>query len=253
MNFFLPLEEIHVWFFPVSLLNETNACFQRHFFNSEVASSRDVLRSLLSRYLNSSPEELVFQKTTHGKLFLPEHPHFFFNMAHSGDLLALVFSHTPVGIDLEKKRKVKALALANKFFSAEEIDFITSEGEASIEKKFLQLWTAKEAVLKADGRGITEGLREVFAIIEDNKIVSLTLEKQPWHVASWFLRSNAQHVSKPAEYAGAVATLLADPLTRIFHLSLLRKPGSPMDTSLGSDFNLDSMYTYSPASKSSPA
>ena len=42
-------------------------------------------------------------------------------------------------------------------------------------------------------------------------------------------------------------------LTRIFHTDLLRKPGSQMDAALDSHFDLDSMYTYSPTSKCSPA
>ncbi|MCF7729351.1 MAG: hypothetical protein K9M81_03170 [Chthoniobacterales bacterium] len=42
-------------------------------------------------------------------------------------------------------------------------------------------------------------------------------------------------------------------LTRIFHTDLLRKPGSQMDAALDSYFDLDSMYTYSPASKCSSA
>ena len=36
------------------------------------------------------------------------------------------------------------------------------------------------------------------------------------------------------------------PLTRIFHPSLLRKPGSPMDAALDLNFDQDSMYSYSP-------
>ncbi|MCF7729511.1 MAG: hypothetical protein K9M81_03985 [Chthoniobacterales bacterium] len=42
-------------------------------------------------------------------------------------------------------------------------------------------------------------------------------------------------------------------LARIFHTNLLRKPGSQMDAALDSHFDLDSMYTYSPASKCSSA
>ncbi|MDH4470021.1 MAG: hypothetical protein QE493_03495, partial [Verrucomicrobiae bacterium] len=42
-------------------------------------------------------------------------------------------------------------------------------------------------------------------------------------------------------------------LTRIFHTDLLRKPGSQIDAALDSHFDLGSMYTYSPASKCSPA
>jgi len=42
-------------------------------------------------------------------------------------------------------------------------------------------------------------------------------------------------------------------LARIFPTDLLRKPGSQMDAALDSHFDLGSMYTYSPASKYSPA
>ncbi|MCF7729547.1 MAG: hypothetical protein K9M81_04165 [Chthoniobacterales bacterium] len=42
-------------------------------------------------------------------------------------------------------------------------------------------------------------------------------------------------------------------IARIFHTNLLRKPGSQMDAALDSHFDLDSMYTYSPTSKCSPA
>ncbi|MCF7729656.1 MAG: hypothetical protein K9M81_04730 [Chthoniobacterales bacterium] len=46
---------------------------------------------------------------------------------------------------------------------------------------------------------------------------------------------------------------IARTLTRIFHTNLLRRPGSQMDAALDSHFDLDSMYTYSPASKCSSA
>ncbi|MCX6957469.1 MAG: hypothetical protein NT164_02910 [Verrucomicrobiae bacterium] len=42
-------------------------------------------------------------------------------------------------------------------------------------------------------------------------------------------------------------------LTRIFHTDLLRKPRRPMTAALDSGLSLDSMYTYSPALKSSSA
>ncbi|MDH4469468.1 MAG: hypothetical protein QE493_00655 [Verrucomicrobiae bacterium] len=42
-------------------------------------------------------------------------------------------------------------------------------------------------------------------------------------------------------------------LARIFHTDLLGKPRSQMDAALDSHFDLGSMYTYSPASKCSPA
>lgn len=42
-------------------------------------------------------------------------------------------------------------------------------------------------------------------------------------------------------------------LARIFHPSLLRRPGRPMDAALDSNFDQDSMYSYSPDQNSSSA
>lgn len=203
-NFSLTAEETHLWVVPFHFINNAKPTFNANSTAISFSSSREILRYLSSRYLNLLPEELIFEKTERGKLFLPEHLSFFFSMAHSGAFLVLAFSLSPIGIDLEKKRKVKAVSLAKKFFSKEEIDFIFSEGKTKVEEKFFQLWTAKEAVLKADGRGITEGLRKTVATIKNNKITSLNLGQHLWDIMSWSIKSASQQNSVD-EYAGAIA------------------------------------------------
>lgn len=207
-NFFLPPEEVHLWVVPFYPTSKTLTLKK-----VPLLSSREVLRTLLGYYLRVVPEKVVLQKTARGKLFLPEYPELFFSMAHSARLLVLAFSRHPVGIDLEKKRNVKAVALANKFFSQEEIDFMNAGGGQCVEEKFFELWTAKEAVLKADGRGITAGLREVFATIKNEKIFSLRLEKNLWHAAGWSLNDNSTRTS-PEKYTGALALPISMPLIR---------------------------------------
>jgi len=60
---------------------------------------------------------------------------------------------------------------------------------------------------------------------------------------------------QPVAPLGVAGCLFFDlfQLIRIFHTDLLRKPRSQMDAALDSHFDLGSMYTYSPASKCSPA
>lgn len=79
-----------------------------------------------------------------------------FNLTHTAGLAAcaLVHGHV-VGIDAEAlDRGGDHLKLAWHHFSQEEIEVLTQTSSDAREEKFLTLWTAKEAVIKASGRGL---------------------------------------------------------------------------------------------------
>lgn len=99
------------------------------------------------------------------------------NWSHSGDHLLLAAGNDVcVGADLESIRpRANALALARRFFAAEEIAWLSARedaGTAAIERDFLRLWCAKEAVLKAHGRGLAFGLHRL-AFAEENGVLAL--------------------------------------------------------------------------------
>ena len=115
--------------------------------------ARAATRRLLGRYLDSDPRALVIVEEEHGKPVLLDRE-IEFNASHSGDLVALAFANgTPVGIDVERRRKLHdCLALSRRYFSAEEDDIVRSAADA--DDAFFVIWTAKEAVVKASGKGI---------------------------------------------------------------------------------------------------
>ncbi|HXA16557.1 MAG TPA: 4'-phosphopantetheinyl transferase superfamily protein [Thermoanaerobaculia bacterium] len=115
--------------------------------------ARAATRRLLGRYLDSDPRALVIVEEEHGKPVLLDRE-IEFNASHSGDLVALAFANgTPVGIDVERRRKLHdCLALSRRYFSAEEDDIVRSAADAH--DAFFVIWTAKEAVVKASGKGI---------------------------------------------------------------------------------------------------
>lgn len=118
---------------------------------------RMVLRSLLRRYLGDAAE-LPFRYLPAGKPLLPApHAHLQFNLAHSGDLLAvaLATSH-PVGVDIERVRTILHLSTtAGTYFTDREREWLRSLDEGTRSQGFLLLWTSKEAVAKATGTGIS--------------------------------------------------------------------------------------------------
>ncbi|MBB6187765.1 4'-phosphopantetheinyl transferase superfamily protein [Rhodanobacter sp. MP7CTX1] len=144
-------DEIHVW---------------RLGYRRELG--RAPLRALLAAYVGEPPQSLVLIDGEHGRPELaPPHGSLAFNWSHSGDraLLAIARGVAP-GIDLERWRaRTRALEIAQRFFCAEEAAALAMLDGAQLTSAFLDLWTAKEAVLKALGRGIAFGLERLrFAV-----------------------------------------------------------------------------------------
>lgn len=71
----------------------------------------------------------------------------YFNISHSHGYVAFVMDNVPVGIDIEKIRKVDN-DLINYISNEEEKRFIKSE------ESFYEIWTNKEALVKALGTGL---------------------------------------------------------------------------------------------------
>jgi len=103
---------------------------------------------LLIRHLNIQDEGKILYGQF-GKPYLADGPEF--NLAHSGDWVVLAVSDVPVGIDIERigNRNVKKLARS---FPEAEFGWL-QEGENPSER-FYTLWTMKESVMKATGRGL---------------------------------------------------------------------------------------------------
>jgi 4'-phosphopantetheinyl transferase len=119
---------------------------------------RGLLRSLLGRYLDVSPQALRFETTAAGKPHLASgQRQLQFNLAHSGEyVLIAIADGRAVGIDVEEvEDDIEARQVAAHFFSPNErrdLEMLT--GRARIEA-FFECWTRKEAYVKARGEGLS--------------------------------------------------------------------------------------------------
>ncbi len=100
--------------------------------------------------------ELAYSFGENGRPYLPQYPQIFFNISHSGNMALLSIGDKPCGADAEKIRKVNK-KIAEKYFNNEE------KAYAVTDEKLLEIWTLKEAVLKAAGTGIFGNLQK-FAV-----------------------------------------------------------------------------------------
>ena len=128
--------------------------------------TRATLRTVLSLYHPYiAPEKWRFIKNEHGKPFadqallprtisgdLPVQ----FNISHTEGLVCLAISRwRPVGVDVENtNREGRLLDIADRYFSPQETEDLFALPEDQQRERFFDLWTLKEAYIKACGMGL---------------------------------------------------------------------------------------------------
>jgi 4'-phosphopantetheinyl transferase len=126
-------------------------------------AGRGALRAILAQYLATNPAQLRFDYLANGKPVLAGEfasAGIHFNLAHTGDLaLVAVTRMSLVGVDVEWVRPVKDVDhLVARFFSRREDELFQKVPVEEKPAAFFNLWTRKEALLKATGEGITRSL-----------------------------------------------------------------------------------------------
>lgn len=126
------------------------------------ANVRAALKILISQLnsIRSSDISIIYNK--YSKPILLGENSLRFNVSHSFDSALVAFSLTKdVGVDLECLAADRNIdSIAKKHFSAEECSFIFEAEAHERVQRFFQLWTAKEAFLKAKGKGLWADLTE---------------------------------------------------------------------------------------------
>lgn len=128
--------------------------------------SRCAINFLAGQYTNKASADFSISSHPGGKPYFVDVPDLHFSLSHTDGEVALAFSRVPVGLDMEKSgRLTDFLAVAKRFFTSDEVAAIEAAG-ASAGACFLELWTAKEAVLKLEGTGISGGLERARILSE---------------------------------------------------------------------------------------
>lgn len=130
--------------------------------------SRVLIRGALAWHLQVDPRHLTFARTEAGRPYLvdPDVPNLDFSLSHAADaVLFAVAGARRIGIDLEPMdRAPKALRIARRYFRADEIADIAAQGPDAA-RHALMHWLLKEAVVKAAGSTVWDGLSSVNVAI----------------------------------------------------------------------------------------
>jgi 4'-phosphopantetheinyl transferase len=167
-------------------------------------SAESLARAWLALELGCDPEMLPLIRDALGRpRLVATHRHFDVNWSHSGDgLLVALGENAQVGVDLERVRpRPKALALAWRFFAPAEGRWLAALPQEQRENAFVRLWCAKEAVLKAHGRGLAFGLDKLEFADAGDGLRLLRCDPLLGVAGEWSLRE----FEPAAGYRGAIA------------------------------------------------
>lgn len=157
----------------------------------------EAARRVLDRLLrfHTGAEAIEIARGPHGKPYAAAFTGLEFNLSHAGHHVLLAFAREQaLGVDLERdERRLSLIEIARRFFAADEADALERLPDAARLPCFLQLWTRKEAVLKALGQGLNFGLdRLAFAIDGRGEVGALqSIADEAGAVADWHLRALA--------------------------------------------------------------
>jgi 4'-phosphopantetheinyl transferase len=119
--------------------------------------ARGLLRLVLGKLTDTSPQAIEFRYGSHGKPFVSRAPQVRFNVSHSDDIVLYAFGlECEIGADVERIRPVEHMEdIAARFFSPAEGHDLLTVPSAARPTAFFNCWTRKEAFIKALGLGLS--------------------------------------------------------------------------------------------------
>jgi len=201
-------KEVHIWKVPLDIdyncLAEISSILSRdeieraQKFQFEIHARRFIvcrgrLRIILGHYIGKLPHHLQFGYGRYGKPYLHNDLHDLklqFNVSHSQDMALFAISHgSRIGVDVEQIRDMpNMLDIARDVLTDKEYRSLSLYSGWKRIEYFFQLWTRKEAYLKAIGFGLTHEMNKINVLIEDNTTYQTALrEDEINHTTSWML------------------------------------------------------------------
>jgi 4'-phosphopantetheinyl transferase len=149
--------------------------------------ARGLLRYLLSAYLNKPAEDIVFQYGPQGKPTVTDSA-VQFNVSHSDDRILIgIGYHHPLGVDVEHMtRTIEVDSIAARFFTTNEARQIQALSGIAQRRAFFNVWTRKEALLKAIGSGLSLSLQACEVSVGDETVSTILACNAPsFNVQDW--------------------------------------------------------------------
>lgn len=161
--------------------------------------TRGILRILLGQHADQSPKAIGFTVGSNKKPQLNCFPDLHYNVSHSGDWILIGIANRTIGVDLEKINTDFLFqdVIAYSFSEAEKTHLAMNQNNSAV---FYQLWTRKEAFVKATGQGIDANFNRIPCLNGNHPVDS----DKSWLVSSFNVAENyVATVAYPVESVAA--------------------------------------------------
>jgi 4'-phosphopantetheinyl transferase len=178
--------------------------FPRPLDRERFVAARGALRHILAHHLNVPPDALRFGYAAEGKPFLADYPELRFSFSHADDrFLVAVSREGPLGADLEAVPDERVVTgTMGRVLSEPERSLLARLERPTRAAWFAEVWTRKEACVKADGRGLGVDLTRLDVATASPRVLVRDPESEGWRASPrWTVRS----IPVGTGYAGAVA------------------------------------------------
>jgi 4'-phosphopantetheinyl transferase len=199
--------------------------------------TRALVRSVLSLYDDSvAPKDWIFTKNKFGKPQIMagvSARELCFNISHTDQLIVLAISlKNDIGVDVEyTARKGKMLDIAHSFFSLKEYEALSNLPPEQKNDRFFDLWTFKEAYIKACGMGLSIPLDHFsFSFSNDGDIdISFIPEREdePACWKFWQIIPPSSHkiaLAMKTDLVESDYSVVLREITPMSHISLVNYP-----------------------------
>lgn len=213
--------EIHLWYahdeeicdsnllaqYQNFLSNEERMQQKRFYFardRHQYLITRALLRSVLSLYVSSiSPEAWQFKKNSYSKPYIENFPLPFainFNLSHTEKMIVLAITpDRDIGVDVEfLLRRSITLDIAKRYFSEVEFQDLSALPIEQQKKRFFDLWTLKEAYIKACGMGLAIPLDHFSYSFPRSGEIQISFDSNrddhPEYWSLWQIKPNDTHI-----------------------------------------------------------
>ena len=214
-NLSLQNSDIHIWLVDIESFTDDLTLFYQTLSIDELSRAkkykfaylqdkfiinRGFLRLILAKYLSIKAKDIELAYNHKGKPFLvpSNQSKINFNLSHKNKYTIYAVSNNDLGIDLEAiKSDIEVENIAKRFFTNHEYNDICCLQKEEKLEYFFQLWTAKEAYLKAIGEGLSGGLNSINLQRKNNEtkwnieIANLSPEENKmWQISTFKLMNN---------------------------------------------------------------
>jgi 4'-phosphopantetheinyl transferase len=155
--------------------------------------AHDLLRRTFSRYADLPPADWRFASNQYGKPSIdstdPQLRALSFSLSHTQGFVACALTlNAPLGVDVERiDQSLRIQEIVDRYFSEKEAAWLRQCSDELRNIRFAELWTLKEAFLKATGVGLSGSLSDISFRFDEPARIELSdpssIDTHEWHFA----------------------------------------------------------------------